>query len=50
MPDAKGNTSADEDTSTPLHAYRDNRPGDIKGDPTGTDVISDEPKDGVNPA
>jgi hypothetical protein len=45
MPDAKGNTGADEETlpDTPLHAYKEGREEDIKGD---TDKLSsDDPKD-----
>lgn len=40
MPDAQGNQKADSETDTSLHAYKD-RPEDIKGDPTGSDVAQE---------
>lgn len=45
MPDQKGNTGADEETvpDTPLHAYKDSRKDDIKGD--SDKLSSDDPKD-----
>ena len=45
MPDSKGNTGADADTlpDTSLHAYKDGREDDIKGDSDKLD--SDDPKD-----
>lgn len=34
MPDTEGNTKADEETiaGTPLHAYKEGRKDDVKGD------------------
>lgn len=45
MPDRQGNTGADEETlpDTSLHAYKDSRKDDIKGDSDKLD--SDDPKD-----
>jgi hypothetical protein len=44
MPDQKGNTEADEAVpETSLHAYKDSRKDDIKGDSDKLD--SDDPKD-----
>jgi hypothetical protein len=45
MPDPKGNTGADEETlpDTSLHAYKETRKGDIKGD--SDKLASDDPKD-----
>jgi hypothetical protein len=45
MPDPKGNTGADEETlpDTSLHAYKDSRKDDIKGD--SDKLASDDPKD-----
>jgi hypothetical protein len=45
MPDPKGNTGADEETipQTSLHAYKEGREEDIKGDNDKLD--SDDPKD-----
>jgi hypothetical protein len=45
MPDPKGNTGADEETTpdTSLHAYEDSRKDDIKGD--ADKLSSDDPKD-----
>jgi hypothetical protein len=45
MPDPKGNTGAGEETlpDTSLHAYKDSRKGDIKGD--SEKLASDDPKD-----
>ena len=45
MPDRKGNTGADEETlpDTSLHAYKDSRKDDIKGD--SDKLASDDPKD-----
>jgi len=45
MPDPDGNVKADEEATpdTPLHAYKEGREEDIKGD---TDKLaSDDPKD-----
>jgi len=42
MPDQKGNTEADA-PETSLHAYKDSRKDDIKGDSDKLD--SDDPKD-----
>jgi hypothetical protein len=45
MPDPKGETAADPETipDTSLHAYKDSRDEDIKGD--SDKLSSDEPKD-----
>ena len=45
MPDRKGNTGADEETlpDTSLHAYKDSREDDIKGN--SDKLNSDNPKD-----
>jgi hypothetical protein len=45
MPDPKGNTGADEGTvpDTPLHAYKEGREEDMKGD--AAKLSSDDPKD-----
>jgi hypothetical protein len=45
MPDRKGNTGADEEMlpDTSLHAYKDSRKDDIKGD--SDNLASDDPKD-----
>lgn len=45
MPDPKGNTGTDEETlpDTSLHAYKDGRTDDIKGD--SDKLASDDPKD-----
>lgn len=45
MPDSKGNTGADEETlpDTPLHAYKEGREEDMKGD--ADKLASDDPKD-----
>jgi hypothetical protein len=45
MPDPEGNTGADEETlpDTSLHAYKDSREDDIKGD--SDKLASDDPKD-----
>lgn len=45
MPDPKGNTGADEETlpDTSLHAYKDSRKDDIKGD--ADKLVSDDPQD-----
>jgi len=50
MPDPKGNTGADEETTpdTSLHAYKDSREEDIKGD--SDKLSSDDPKDLQTPA
>lgn len=46
MPDQKGNTAADAEAvpDTPLHAYKDSREDDIKGDSDKL-LHSDDPKD-----
>lgn len=40
MPDSDGNkkTSEQDLQETSLHAYKDGRSDDVKGDPTGADV------------
>lgn len=40
MPDTDGNKKSDETArqDTPLHAYKDGRPEDVEGDPTGKDI------------
>lgn len=38
MPDEKGNKKAKDPTESPLHAYKEDRPEDVEGDPTGQDV------------
>jgi hypothetical protein len=45
MPDQKGDTQAGEDTvpDTSLHAYKEARKDDIKGNPEK--LASDDPKD-----
>ena len=45
MPDRKGNTGADKETlpDTSLHAYKDSREADIKGD--SDKLASDDPGD-----
>ncbi len=43
MPDREGNTDA-ETPDTPLHAYKDSREDDIKGDSDKL-LHSDDPKD-----
>ncbi len=45
MPDERGNTKADEETTpdTPHHAYRDGREEDIEGDVDKLE--SEDPKD-----
>jgi hypothetical protein len=45
MPDPEGNTGADEETlpDTSLHAYKDSRENEIKGD--SDKLASDDPKD-----
>ncbi|MDQ6835854.1 MAG: hypothetical protein M3016_06665 [Actinomycetota bacterium] len=45
MPDPKGNTGGDEETlpASSLHAYKDSRKEDIKGD--SDKLASDDPKD-----
>lgn len=49
MPDSKGNKVAEEETSTPLHAYKEGREGDVEGDPTGADAVSGDSDDGGDP-
>jgi hypothetical protein len=46
MPDPDGNTKAEEETlpQTPLHAYKEGRKEDIKGDADKLES-SDDPKD-----
>ncbi len=45
MPDKEGNTTADSETTpdTPLHAYKEGRDEDIKGD--SDKLSSDDPQD-----
>jgi hypothetical protein len=45
MPDPQGNTTADEESvpATPLHAYKEGREEEIKGNPEK--LHSDDPKD-----
>lgn len=49
MPDAEGNSAADSDTDTPLHAYRDGRDDDVQGDATGKDVVQEGAAEGDSP-
>jgi hypothetical protein len=43
MPDSEGNTKADETATTPLHAYKEGREEDIKGDKET--LLSDDPQE-----